>query len=448
MIGASRALPSQPLGTLAPKTASGGKIRARRFAPAWSADKPLYRFGKIRHRGQPRVGARILANTIGNLVADRISRRPRLDYEDVGTDAGVAGGAGSTPGGNDVSGSAPSSGNGGISVEGASANGATVDASGDIREPIVVTADRHQRDMLWSMNGPQYQYYRGLAGDIYYNEFSAGAALNYTPSSVYAGLVASFDSPLIQALKTLSPTPLANCGPPTIYIGDGWTHTGSERTLTAFKTGRVLQHANTELDRIRSGPAAGIPYGVMRSAGFSEDAAMVGWAAGNLLDSAGLGASLSPAKSMVIVRSSRSSIESSLVGSLTLAAAESALPGAWRTVNESMSARSLAYQTQITGRSGEAFVANGVRFDGFEAGALLEAKGPGYATFVKNGEFRSWFRGQDALLDQALRQSRAANGAPVTWHVAESKAADAMRALFATDRRIQGITVVHTPVGP
>jgi Restriction endonuclease fold toxin 5 len=134
-------------------------------------------------------------------------------------------------------------------------------------------------------------------------------------------------------------------------------------------------------------------------------------------------------------------------GRVVTGAAESALPGAWRTVNESMSARSLAYQTQVTGRSGEAFVANGVRFDGFEAGAFLEAKGPGYATFVKNGEFRSWFRGQDGLLDQAFRQSRAANGAPVTWHVAESKAADAMRTLFATDRRIQGITVVHTPVG-
>ncbi|WP_108985580.1 Tox-REase-5 domain-containing protein [Candidatus Phycosocius bacilliformis] len=112
-----------------------------------------------------------------------------------------------------------------------------------------------------------------------------------------------------------------------------------------------------------------------------------------------------------------------------------------------MSARSLAYQTQITGRSGEAFVANGVRFDGFEAGAFLEAKGPGYATFVKNGEFRSWFTGKDALVSQVQRQVAAANGTPIIWHVAEAKAADAMRALFATNK-VKGITVVHTPVGP
>jgi len=59
--------------TLAPKTASGGKTRARRFAPAWSAGKPLYRFGKIRHRSQIRVRACILGNTIGNLVADQVA---------------------------------------------------------------------------------------------------------------------------------------------------------------------------------------------------------------------------------------------------------------------------------------------------------------------------------------------------------------------------------------
>ena len=73
MKGALQPSLSQPLAALAPKTASGGKIRARRFAPAWRADKPLYRFGKTRHRAQTRVGAPILANTIGNLVADGIA---------------------------------------------------------------------------------------------------------------------------------------------------------------------------------------------------------------------------------------------------------------------------------------------------------------------------------------------------------------------------------------
>jgi hypothetical protein len=128
-------------------------------------------------------------------------------------------------------------------------------------------------------------------------------------------------------------------------------------------------------------------------------------------------------------------------------AAESAGPGIWRTVNEAMSGRAAAYQSQITGRAGESYLVNGLKFDGFEAGTLLDAKGPGYATFVKGGEFRSFFRGQDSLLSQAQRQVTAAQGVPVTWHVAESTAADAMRALLSTNR-VKGITVVHTPVAP
>lgn len=73
MNGAIRALPSQPLATLAPKTASGGKIRASRFMPGSIARNRLYRFGKTRPCGEPRGGHPILANTIGNLVADGIS---------------------------------------------------------------------------------------------------------------------------------------------------------------------------------------------------------------------------------------------------------------------------------------------------------------------------------------------------------------------------------------
>lgn len=127
--------------------------------------------------------------------------------------------------------------------------------------------------------------------------------------------------------------------------------------------------------------------------------------------------------------------------------AESVGPGAWRTVNEAMSGRAAAYQSQITGRAGESYLVNGVKFDGFEAGTLLDAKAPGYASFVKNGEFRSFFRGQDSLLSQAQRQVTAAQGVPITWHVAEPTAADAMRALLSTNR-VKGVTVVHTPFAP
>ncbi|MEA1649361.1 Tox-REase-5 domain-containing protein [Nitrospirillum sp. BR 11164] len=122
-------------------------------------------------------------------------------------------------------------------------------------------------------------------------------------------------------------------------------------------------------------------------------------------------------------------------------------PGFWKSVNESMSERASSYQAQITGRPGEAYMVDGVKFDGFADGTLLDAKGPGYASFVKDGKFRSFFRGQDSLLDQALRQTRAADGTPITWHVAEPEAATAMRNLLKQND-IEGITVVHTPMNP
>ena len=56
-----------------------------------------------------------------------------------------------------------------------------------------------------------------------------------------------------------------------------------------------------------------------------------------------------------------------------------------------MSPRAAAYQARISGRAGEAFILNGVEFDGIADGILLETKGPGYAGFVKNGSFKPWF---------------------------------------------------------
>ncbi|WP_436845726.1 polymorphic toxin-type HINT domain-containing protein [Streptomyces shenzhenensis] len=120
-------------------------------------------------------------------------------------------------------------------------------------------------------------------------------------------------------------------------------------------------------------------------------------------------------------------------------------PGTWGTVNEAMSARAAAYQTRVTGvPNGLGYTVKGVKFDGFQAGTLLDAKGPGYAGFVKDGRFRPWYDGADGLADQAQRQLNAAGGTPITWHVAEANAVTAMRNLFA-DRGISGIKIVHTP---
>lgn len=118
--------------------------------------------------------------------------------------------------------------------------------------------------------------------------------------------------------------------------------------------------------------------------------------------------------------------------------------GAWTKVSESMSERAAAYQEQITGHTGESYVVDGVKFDGYADGALLDAKGPGYERFIKDGEFRPWWRGADSLVAQAQRQLEASGGAPITWHVAEQGAAHAIEDLLA-DNGITTIRIIFTP---
>jgi hypothetical protein len=120
-------------------------------------------------------------------------------------------------------------------------------------------------------------------------------------------------------------------------------------------------------------------------------------------------------------------------------------PGGWRTVNEWMSPRAAAYQTKITGRpASESYFVGEVKFDGYRSGKLLEAKGPGYAQWVKNGKFARFFDGRGKLFEQMKRQERAANGVPIIWHVAEADAVVGMRALLK-EAKVKGITIVHTP---
>jgi RHS repeat-associated protein len=115
-------------------------------------------------------------------------------------------------------------------------------------------------------------------------------------------------------------------------------------------------------------------------------------------------------------------------------------PGVWARVNESMSARAAAYQARITGRlADEAYVVNGVRFDGFDGTVLLEAKGPGLARMVDKG----WFTGMQGWIEQAKRQADAAPGYPIQWHVAEPEVANALRQRFKADDI--AIDVIHTP---
>lgn len=114
--------------------------------------------------------------------------------------------------------------------------------------------------------------------------------------------------------------------------------------------------------------------------------------------------------------------------------------GQWKTVNESMSDFSRAYQKQITGQEGMAWIQNGVKFDGMKDGVLLDAKGK-YAQFInKNtGEFYGWFIGKESLLDEAARQIKASEGAKIQWYFAEKEVCDVVQDLFMD----KGITEIE-----
>ncbi len=116
----------------------------------------------------------------------------------------------------------------------------------------------------------------------------------------------------------------------------------------------------------------------------------------------------------------------------------SKITGQWQQVNESMSQASRAYQTQITGHTGEAFIQNGVKFDGVVNGNLVDAKCH-YSQFVDKatGQFHQWFAGKQALIDEANRQIAAAQGAHIQWYFAEEEAMHAVQSLF--DGKVQDV---------
>lgn len=122
-------------------------------------------------------------------------------------------------------------------------------------------------------------------------------------------------------------------------------------------------------------------------------------------------------------------------------------PGTWTRANESMSPASRDYQKFVTGADeGMVYKVNGVKFDGFKNGVLLEAKG-NYANFVnkKTGEFYSWFKGQDTLVNQARRQLSAANGTEIQWYFNDEVSLNAVRELFM-DKSISGIGLNFLPM--
>ena len=115
--------------------------------------------------------------------------------------------------------------------------------------------------------------------------------------------------------------------------------------------------------------------------------------------------------------------------------------GEWTDAAEHMSPRAAAYQQKISGRGiGQAYVFNGVSFDGFQSGVLIEAKGPGYAHLRKQSFGKSVI---DKMVAQADRQVKAQGRYPIEWHVAEHSIANELRTIFQGNR--WPIKVIHTP---
>lgn len=110
-----------------------------------------------------------------------------------------------------------------------------------------------------------------------------------------------------------------------------------------------------------------------------------------------------------------------------------------------MSARSLSYQHYITDLPpGLAVMLNGVIFDGCSEPRrrMLEAKGRGFAWALDGADFFEWFRGRERAIDQMMRQSIAAKGRIVEWHVAEKPVAEVFARLA---KPFKNIKVIWTP---
>ena len=127
-------------------------------------------------------------------------------------------------------------------------------------------------------------------------------------------------------------------------------------------------------------------------------------------------------------------------------------PGRWvhkTPTTESEAARD--YQEQVTGQPAwRVYAVDGVEFDGFTGGELLEAKGPSYKHFLeKDGTAKPWFTDGDglrSLVDQARNQWRVAekSNVPLVWHVAELEFVHFLRKTFQR-QGLKSITVRHTP---
>ncbi|WP_221036182.1 Tox-REase-5 domain-containing protein, partial [Mycobacterium kansasii] len=112
-------------------------------------------------------------------------------------------------------------------------------------------------------------------------------------------------------------------------------------------------------------------------------------------------------------------------------------------VTESMSDRAAQYQMQITGHPiTEGYIVDGVKFDGFTDGALIEVKSY-YDQFTENGHWKPWFTGEQGILNQAYNQIRVAGTTPIEWVFAQPETAALVEDLLT--RNGYAINVIVVP---
>jgi len=74
-----------------------------------------------------------------------------------------------------------------------------------------------------------------------------------------------------------------------------------------------------------------------------------------------------------------------------------------------MSGRAAAYQSQIAGRAGESYLVNGVKFDGFEAGTLLELRFQ-LTKYLNWHDLKRWLASRRAFRVMLPNEGSGANG--------------------------------------
>jgi RHS repeat-associated protein len=109
----------------------------------------------------------------------------------------------------------------------------------------------------------------------------------------------------------------------------------------------------------------------------------------------------------------------------------------------STTGRAAKYQEYATGRpQGQAYKLNGVKFDSFENGNLIDAKGPGYARLFQQSFAESV---KSKLSQELLRQLGARAGARIIWRIAEEEAVPVFEEIIEEVGGSGIVDVVHFP---